>query len=965
MVERIFTLKKSTLLLLSLILLTSQVCLSTTLVNFQLQSGNSVAAGYSSGNGNCKFYASTTTGTIAYNSNTGANIAGWNTLGGYWYTSGIDASAFYNLTLTAQMNSESNSPTFGPRDFKLQYSINGGSTWIDVIQLPILNSTLTGLSNITLPPNCNYQSDVRVRFITTSTYNINNATTTPQAAKSYIKGLVISGNQLLPPTTQSSNISVIAMTPVSISLDCSMGGGTDRIIVMSTSSSFTNPTNDYTPSSISTDYISGEQVIYDGSGTSVTVNVPSSKNQYYFRIYDYNLNSGKKRYNINTDVDNPKSCKLENVILPSVKNIMLTSATLGGTITSPASGTISDRGIYWSTSAGVTVFSNQIPEGGTDVGAFTFNVTGLPRGTTNIYFKAYVNNLSGTALSEEMSFPNIPIFTGTGNWENPSLWNVKEIPGSVGSTLYGSNGDAADSPVINGNCKQTVSNSVTDLTINSGKCLTISPAACMNVMGTLTNNASTSGLVIESSSSLPNGSLIYANGSPSATVEMYSKAKWTAGNSKNDIYKWQYFGIPVKTLNYDNSFSNCYVREWDETVNDYNLLWVQQNNGNSLTLGSGSTLSSTKGYELCQGSPKIYSFSGVLENGDFSIDLPYTANAVYPGQHIIGNPYTAAINISKMTFGANTEASVYLYNAGTYTDWLTSNGEITPGSGPGTYSVSTPGTAGYNAVPGQISSMQAFLVKATGGTGNINLSYNTLVATNSEQQRIKKADVQISQSISTRIDVIGTHFSDRMWIFTNPTCTRKFDNGFDGRKMPGSSQVTQLYSSETDGHYQINAVSDMNESYLGFQPGDDSSFKLVFHHENIEKKYAGIYLVDLVENKTVDVTANGTEYAFNTSSGTAASQRFKIVTSPIESKATEGTNKQLKMFSSAKAVFVENFSGKTGNFVLYNLAGKAVQLFTIDSNGLTTIPTFGLSYGAYVAKVITDSEEVTQRLIIR
>jgi len=63
-----------------------------------------------------------------------------------------------------------------------------------------------------------------------------------------------------------------------------------------------------------------------------------------------------------------------------------------------------------------------------------------------------------------------------------------------------------------------------------------------------------------------------------------------------------------------------------------------------------------------------------------------------------------------------------------------------------------------------------------------------------------------------------------MWIFTFPSCTRNFDNGFDGKKMLGFSQVSQLYSIENDGIYQINAVNNMNESYLGFQPGEDTQF---------------------------------------------------------------------------------------------------------------------------------------------
>jgi hypothetical protein len=119
-----------------------------------------------------------------------------------------------------------------------------------------------------------------------------------------------------------------------------------------------------------------------------------------------------------------------------------------------------------------------------------------------------------------------------------------------------------------------------------------------------------------------------------------------------------------------------------------------------------------------------------------------------------------------------------------------------------------------------------------------------------------------------------------MWIFSNPKYTRAFDNGADGRKMLGSSKVTQLYSMENDGNYQINAVNTLNETYLGFQPGEDTEFKMTFVHQNVDAQYSAVYLVDLVENKTVDITASGSEYNFTATIVTPAYQRFKIVARP-------------------------------------------------------------------------------------
>ena len=937
--------------------------LATTIVNFPLQSNNTPAAS-SSGNASCLLNTNTG-GNVAFDTNTGMSSDNWaSPVGLCWYTTAINTTDFYSITVTAQMKSDQT----GPMDFKLQYSLDN-SAWVDVSNLLPLTSTLASIGTFNLPVQCSFQPTIYIRF---ATYTLNAVDKTGEmwdfSALSYIKGLVVAGEQLAPPTTQASNISLVAITPTSIKIDCSAGTGTNRIIVMNTVNSFTAPANDYNPSA-NVNYNSGEQVVYNGTGTSVTVIVPSSKNEYWFRVYDYSVYSGKTRYITTTNVLNPKQCLLENVILPTFSAVKLTTATLGGTITAPASGTITERGIYWSTSPGVTVNSSKVIGGGTSTGVFTFSVTGLTRSTT-IYFKAYVNNLSGTALSEEASFSNIPIYSGSGNWETAANWNVQQVPGSTGTGGFGS---ATDKPVINGSCIVTASNTCGNLTINSGKSLTINPAQLLNVSGTITNLAGTSGLIIKSSSSLANGAIMFRNasGSPVAgSVEMYSKANWNLANPSGNKYKWQFFGIPVTSLNAGNTFdfSKCYVREWDESVLDYNGVWVLRNDGSSLTLGTSSILSAGKGYEIVQQNPTTYTFAGNLVNSPISQTLTYSSGAAFAGQNILSNPFTTAINIKQITFGANTEAAVYLYNTGTFTDWSSSGGSSSPGNGPGQYTVSTPGTAGANSVPGQIPSMQAYLVKAILTNGSITIPYSaTSMVANTDLQRTKAVENVDNISVSTRIDVVGTHFSDRMWIFTDPSCTNNFDNGWDGYKMLGASQVTQLYAIENDGNYQINAVNDMNGSDIGFQPGNDSQFKLIFNHENIATRYSTVYLVDLVANKTVDITASGTEYAF-TATSSDVTKRFKIVAQPnIVNGLNSNYNSEqkLKVFNSEKAAFIQNFTGNNGHFTLIDLTGKIIQQATINSNGITNVSLTTLLQGTYIIKAETETEKVTQKLLIR
>jgi hypothetical protein len=958
MKKKTFTQKSKLITLILALLLICKLGNAVEIVNFPLNvTYQNSPASYSSGNSGVQVLE-TATGSVTYDNLTGANVTGWNsTIGKNWYTTAINTSNFYSITVTGQAKSTS----AGPRDFKLQYSLNN-TDWVDAGNLPELTSDITSFGSFNLPDNCSFQSTLYIRLATRSLTAAGGGTVTA-VGNSALFGLVIAGEELLAPTTQTSNITLVAVTPTTITIGCSQGTGNARIIKMNTSNSFTNPVDNVTYTG-NPNYTSGEQVIYAGTGTKVTITVPSSANEYWFRAYDYNELNGQTRYLTSTAVSNPKQCLLETVVLPTVTDIRLTKATLGGTITSGPSGTIIDRGIYWSLNPGVTIGDNKVSAGGTDVGVFTTLVTNLQRSTETIYFKAYVENLSGTSISEEATFSNIPIFSGTGNWENASFWNVLEVPGSANSPI----GDLFDSPVINGTC--TISSSDTEcnnLTINSGRKLIINPLQSITPWGVINNNAGTSGILVKSSSTLANGSFIvgdnFTNTTVQGTVEMYSKASWNLSNEANNKYRWQYFGIPVQQLSYSSAFGNCFVREWDESVMDYYDIWAKRNDGSSLQLNAGSTLTSGKGYELVQASPKTYTFSGNLVLTDFSVSLPYSSNAYYPGQHVLSNPYTAAMNIEFIEFNQNTEQSIYLYNTGSYTEWENGSGETTPGNDPGQYTVTTPQAAGGLGVPSQIPSMQGFLIKSTGLTGQINFPFWGLTK-NTNLQRVKKTNTSASKVI-TRIDVKGNKFSDRMWIFTDSNCSRKFDNGWDGKKILGSSFVSQLYAMESDGNYQINAVNDMNNSYIGFQPGNEKEFTLTFTHQNSEIKYSEIYLIDLVNNQSIDISKNGTEYTFTSSSNDPV-KRFKIVTKSNDTTIIDENNTSpIKISNSNLAIFIENFNSEAGQYIIYNSAGLMINKSVLNSNSITVIPTTNLNKGIYILKANINKIEATQRIIIR
>ena len=596
---------------------------------------------------------------------------------------------------------------------------------------------------------------------------------------------------------------------------------------------------------------------------------------------------------------------------------------------------------------------------------YLYRVTSLTSTNYGVNSSTYTNE-SNVATIRVRSCPNYWIGTNGSSWQNATNWS-DDIPADGDNIAF-----AATDNVGNNN-KDAITDlvldnyyTVGDLTNNSGKKLVIPTGTGLSVNGSInTNDVVGDKIYIKSKAEKMNGTLIFHNPDPStvkATVEMYSKSSIVAGAAnENDRYFWQYFGVPVTSVIAEPTLYGAYVRRAYEPGTDGDpYYWTELTNSNPLEAFIG--------HEICQTNPTVYTFKGTLVNTDFdSGKLPYTTGAKYPGQHLFANPYTAAIKVDKIEFGDDMDKTVFLYNTGSYGQWNTAGYQTSSGDNPGQYFSIPQNVAGSNGVSGEIPSMSSMLVK-TGGDKTagsyIKIKYSDVATKNTTMQRVKAVDaVSNTDLTSTMIDLIGQHYSDRMWIFTEATCTRSFDNGWDGRKILGSSLAPQIYAIEPDGDYQVNSVSDMHNTDLAFQAGDEVEYTLKFTHENIQQRYAGVYLVDLVENKTVDVTQSGSTYTFATAQADVPSKRFKVLTRSYE-KGAPDKEAQVKIFAAPGRVFVHNQSNFNGECTLYDIAGRAIKKAPYAANAVTEVLS-NLTPGAYVVNTITNGEVVSKRVIVQ
>lgn len=180
----------------------------------------------------------------------------------------------------------------------------------------------------------------------------------------------------------------------------------------------------------------------DGTGAGVfTSNLTGLKGNTTYHIRAYATNSAGTGYG--PDVTFKTVVDLPTVTTAAVTDITKTSATSGGEVTYDGGGTVTARGLAWSTNANPTTSDNVIA-GGSGTGAFVSNLTGLTKYTT-YHVRAYATNSAGTAYGEDLSFLTLA---------DTRVWN---IPGDYVEASYPGSGLANWSPDKSPQVKSTIS----------------------------------------------------------------------------------------------------------------------------------------------------------------------------------------------------------------------------------------------------------------------------------------------------------------------------------------------------------------------------------------------------------------------------------------------------------------------------------------------------------------------------
>jgi hypothetical protein len=217
----------------------------------------------------------------------------------------------------------------------------------------------------------------------------------------------------------------------------------------------------------------------DGTGTGFffsNITGLTANTTYYVRAYATNV-SGTSYGSQQSFTTSPE---LPIVLTSNASNVLLTTATCGGNVTSSGGASVTVRGVCWSTSANPTT-SNSKTTDGSGTGSFSSSLTGLTANTL-YYVRAYATSSAGTAYGNEITFTTLlnpvpPTITteAISNITSSSAISGGNVSSDGGAMVFfrgvcwgtTPNPTIGDSYTVNGNGTGSFVSSITGLTQNT------------------------------------------------------------------------------------------------------------------------------------------------------------------------------------------------------------------------------------------------------------------------------------------------------------------------------------------------------------------------------------------------------------------------------------------------------------------------------------------------------------------
>lgn len=573
------------------------------------------------------------------------------------------------------------------------------------------------------------------------------------------------------------------------------------------------------------------------------------------------------------------------------------------------------------------------------------------------------------------------------NWNNTGNWGAGFIPSSKGNVIYATVDNygtaAANDIIIPGGTHVTIK----DIFNTTDKNLIISVNASLTINGevNITDATNPAKIQIRADGTNPNGSIILhgeAQNTPQKNVyasiqmnvkgcKLSNKETWYDNIEVSPTYtqpfstehSWQFFGVPVQSIQAEPTFYQTGIRQYFEDYNgeddlQYYEKWKDISNYNYLE--------AFKGYEITQQyseSASIYTVEGKLVYGPQTLTMTRKApdvNGVHYGlgQNIFGNSFTSAIKVSNIEFPPEAEQTIYLYNTGSFADW--GNATIETGTSAGQYTAIPKNSGIYD---GQIPSMNGFLVRflpeqTTYNGSDVSL---TIPYTNETVEKNTKPQTAPRKKLSwLEVVLSGETSFDKLWLYSQDGTTASFDNGWDGFKFFGTPNAF-IFTETEAGAMQVDADETIHGKLISFYANKNGIYTLHLVRDQLQG-YEFLHLLDLETQQSIAIDRDTVSYTFTANSEGQIMRRFSLVDSPFPNM-DKGDWALLSAFTyPPNKLSVQNFTTLPGSLRIYDTGGRLVMQTNI--NKTSTEFTLPLQAGVYMLHMQAGEHKAVKKVMV-
>ena len=533
------------------------------------------------------------------------------------------------------------------------------------------------------------------------------------------------------------------------------------------------------------------------------------------------------------------------------------------------------------------------------------------------------------------------IFVGTedSDWHNPNNWTMCRLPYPTEVVTMEHPATLSTHATVAGVIFST--NGSIHITHTGG--LTINEAG-------VTNAATDGSSIIIDNNPQGAGFLLISPSAPEANKYPYFTMNFTTRAFNEGVPRdetWQYMGAPGNNATFKNLDSQTLIYHWDETKG-----WTPYTVNGSLPTWQGYALTqSIQAYQT-------YQITAQAIQGTKAIDLTYTSLGM-KGDNLFVNSFTAPIDIAKFTTGDITGnwgyQTFYFFNTGSWNDWQGTNPNHShDASSAGHYYAvplfSAPYLEGSQTI---VPPMQGVYVHTEEAPVSITLNYEKHVWNGSAGNLPMRAPQKQSPDFQrVRIQVSSDNSgADRMYIIQEPSTTRDYDNGYDGKNINAQGQVN-IYTNEPFGKMEVSCANDIDSMYIGLRTGNDTHYTLTFG------AIAGdsLYLQDL-ENDSIIPLFNDEQYHFTAQPNTVNNSRFLLLSHPRFAPNTSTPTTDIngdtlaKIWSIGSTIYIANAPANSWA-TLYTVSGHLVLSTPItNTQSPATLDVSHLPQGVYILRL--------------